>query len=116
MRHNHGPDHARGHSPTRRPSKFLFALAILKLNPAGAGKVLSKKMRCACLNSFAVLGHGFDRQRLDRARKLFPLGFFTVENRNCAAVAHEFFVDVEHAHCFLARFRLGFVNGVAFLP
>ena len=116
MCHNDGPDHARGHSPARRPAKLLFALAILKLNPASSGEVLSEKMRRACLNGFAVLSHGFDRQRLDRAWKLFTLGFFTVDHRNRAAVAHEFFVDVEHAPCFRARFRVSLVNGVPFLP
>ena len=71
VRHDQRADHARGHAPARRPAEFLFAVARLKLNPAGAREILAKEMRRAGLHRFAVLHHRLDAQRLHRAGKTF---------------------------------------------
>ena len=96
MHHHDRADQARAHSPTRRPAKFLFAFAVLKLDPAGARKILSKKMRGAGLDGFPVLHHRFDRQCLHRAGKTFALGFFADENWNGQMIAHKTFVKIEN--------------------
>ena len=116
MGHHDCADHARCHPPTRCPTELLFSLPILKLDSAGFGKVLAKEMRGASLDRFPVLGHRFDRRRLDSARKFFALGFFAGKNRDGAIIAHKSFIDAEHAKRFFARFPLGLVHGVPFLP
>src|SRR6266550_4555333 len=86
MRHDDSSNHARRHSPARRPAKFLFAFAVLKLNAARAREVLPEKMRSAGLDRLAVLHDRFDRHRLHRAWKFFALRFFPRKNGNGAMI------------------------------
>ena len=71
MRHDDRADHARAHAPARRPAKFLFAFAILELNPARTRKILPEKMRSAGLDRLSVLHHRFDRIASAPRREIF---------------------------------------------
>ena len=116
MRHDDSTDHACGHAPARRPAKFLFAFAVLKLNATRTREVLPEKMRSAGLDRLAVLHHRFNRHCLHRAGKLLALRFFPRKNGNGAMVARKCLVNTEHALRLLARFRFALVNSVPFLP
>src|SRR5207249_3567895 len=82
VRHHQRAEETRAHAPAGRPPEFLFAFAVLKLNPARTRKILAKKMRGTGLDRLSVLYHRFNRQGLHRARKTFALRFFAAENRN----------------------------------
>ena len=116
MHHDQRSDKPRSHTPTRRPSEFLFALAILKLDAAGAREVLAEKMRRSRLDRFPILHHGFNCKSLHRTREFFAFRFFARENRKCQMIANEPFINTQYQSGFRARFGFGFVNGVAFLP
>ena len=116
VHHDDGSHHSRGHTPARSPAKFLFPFAVLELNTARFGKVLSQEMRSAGLNGFPVLHHRFERQGLDRAGELFAFGFRSGEDRKGEIFAGETFIDSENQSRLRAGLLFGFVNGVALLP
>src|SRR5207247_8143249 len=96
VHHHNSANEPRTYAPASGPTEFLFAFAILKLDPAGAREVLAEKMRGSGLDRFAVLHHRFDRQRLHRTGKTFTLGFFTSENRHREMLARKSLVKIEN--------------------
>ncbi len=116
MHHDERSNQPSGHSPACRPAKFLFPLAVLKLNSAGAREVLAEEMRRSGLDRLSVLHHCFKRQCFHGARKLFAFGFRAGENRNRKMVADKSFIQIQNQSRFTACLAFGFVNGVTFLP
>src|SRR4029078_4257195 len=114
--HYNSADEPRRCPPARRPPEFLLALPVLKFDAACSREVLSEKMRCSSLDRFAVLHHRFKSQCFHSAGKLFALRFRAGKNRNGEVISDKSFVQIQNQSRLRARFSLGFVNGVAFLP
>ena len=96
VRHDERADEPRAHSPAGGPGELTAAIARGKLDPGGAGEVLSEEMRSARLDRLAVLHHGFDAKRADSPREALAFRFFAGEDGKCEMLAGECFVDAEH--------------------
>ena len=116
VRHDERADEPGANTPTGRPRIFLAAGATGEVDVRRFGEVLPEEVTGAGLDGFAILDHGFDAQRLLRAREALALALLAFDDGNGEVVAHEGLIHVEHLRRLVERFVFGLVSGVPFLP
>src|SRR5579872_5782561 len=94
--HDETADQSRADAPTRGPGELFLVLFIFERDIEGLGEVLPEEVGSPGLKRLAILHHGFDAERVDRAWKFLAVSFRSDQYRHCHELFREFLVDANH--------------------
>src|SRR2546423_12700625 len=101
------------YSPAGSPYILLAVFPAQEFYIKSFGKVLSQKVRCSGLKSFAVLHQCFDTVVIFSSRKSLARCFYTTDSRQSHKFLCESCINLQH---FFSSFNCFFRCGVSGMP